>query len=133
MRQLRPHLSENEYVERVARMQKTDHFRLVAISCDQEVSAVAGFRVMEMLYCGRILSIDDLVVDEKARSRGLGRQLLGWLREKALEIECTQIHLDSRFIRVDAHRFYRREGFGKLGFHFVMDLDLHREYQKSQP
>ena len=42
-------------------MRETDGFRLAAASVDGKVGAVAGFRVMEMLYCGKILSVDDLV------------------------------------------------------------------------
>jgi len=55
-------------------------YRLAAAIDDGQVRAVAGYRFMEMLYCGRILYIDDLVTDERLRSRGYERQLLEWLR-----------------------------------------------------
>jgi GNAT superfamily N-acetyltransferase len=119
MRQLRPHLDEQQYLAAVARMRKTDGFRLLAASIDGKLGAVAGFRTMEMLYCGRILSIDDLVTDEAMRSKGLGAALLEWLWREAQALGCGQIHLDSGLQRLDAHRFYERESFRKLGFHFA--------------
>jgi GNAT superfamily N-acetyltransferase len=119
MRQLRPHLDLEQYLTAVARMRATDGFRLLAASVDGRIGAVAGFRTMEMLYCGRILSIDDLITDETMRSKGLGAALLDWLTREAQSLGCGQIHLDSGVQRLDAHRFYEREGFKKLGFHFA--------------
>jgi GNAT superfamily N-acetyltransferase len=122
MRQLRPHLSEAAYVAMVDRMRTTEGFRLAAALEDGAVRAVAGFRRLEMLYCGVILSVDDLVVDEAARSSGFGKRMLDWLKAEARATGCGQVHLDSRLIRADAHRFYHREGFETLGYHFVAHI-----------
>ena len=118
MRQLRPHLDLEQYVATVARMRKTDGFRLAAASIDGTVGAVAGFRTMEMLYCGKILSVDDLVTDEAMRSKGLGKALLDWLTREARLSGCAQLHLDSGLHRLDAQRFYEREGLKKTAFHW---------------
>jgi GNAT superfamily N-acetyltransferase len=122
MRQLRPHIAEADYLPTVRRMMGSDGFRLAAALVDGEVRAVAGWRVMEMLYCGRIVYVDDLVTDEAARSTGLGKELLDWVKSEGGRLGCTQIHLDSRVTRADAHRFYFREGMPILAFHFVADL-----------
>ena len=119
MRQLRPHLDEEKYLAMVARMRAADGFRLAAASVDGVIGAVAGFRTMEMLYCGRILSVDDLVTDERMRSKGLGTAVLDWLTREAQSLGCGQVHLDSGLQRVDAHRFYERERFNKTAFHFA--------------
>ena len=126
MSQLRPHLGPDEYLSTVRRMERSDGFRLVCAEADGAVVAVAGYRVMEMLYAGRILSVDDLVTAEAARSGGHGKRLLDWLRTEARDLGCAQVHLDSRVIRERAHRFYFREGFHILGFHFVVDVPRER-------
>lgn len=123
MHQLRPHLDLDQYLAAVARMRTTDGFRLVAARIDDTVRAVAGFRLMEMLYCGRVLSVDDLVTDAAARSTGLGRALLDWLTAEARSLGCAQLHLDSGLHRVDAHRFYERESMKKTAFHFAARID----------
>jgi GNAT superfamily N-acetyltransferase len=124
MQQLRPHLDLEKYLAAVSRMRQSDGFRLAAASVGGKVGAVAGFRTMEMLYCGRILSIDDLVTDEAMRSKGLGKALLEWLSREALRLGCGEVHLDSGLHRLDAHRFYERESFKKTAFHFAARLDV---------
>ena len=122
MRQLRPHLNLDQYLAAVVRMRETDGFRLAAASVDGKVAAVAGFRTMEMLYCGKILSVDDLVTDDAMRSKGLGKALLDWLVREARSLGCGQLHLDSGVQRLDAHRFYERESLKKTAFHFAVKL-----------
>jgi GNAT superfamily N-acetyltransferase len=123
MHQLRPHLDLAQYVAAVARMRETDGYRLAAASVDGVIGAVAGFRVMEMLYCGRILYVDDLVSDAGMRSRGLGKALVDWLTQHAYSLGCGQLHLDSGLQRLDAHRFYERESMAKTAFHFASRID----------
>jgi GNAT superfamily N-acetyltransferase len=122
MHQLRPHLSREEYVPTVRAMMASDGFRLVALTDEGAVRAVAGYRYMTMLYCGRLLYLDDLVSDEQARSRGYGKALLDWLKEEARREGCTEFQLISRTTREGAHRFYFREGFGIECFQFRAKL-----------
>ncbi|HEU0300776.1 MAG TPA: GNAT family N-acetyltransferase [Longimicrobium sp.] len=118
MRQLRPHLSRGEYVPLVRGMMESDGFLLAALADEGEVRAVAGYRIMTMLYCGRLLYLDDLVTDEHTRSRGYGRQLLDWLKDEGRRQGCSELQLISRVTREGAHRFYFREGFGIECFQF---------------
>lgn len=122
MHQLRPHLTRDEYVPLVRQLMASDGFRLAAVTDGGEVRAVAGYRYMSMLYCGRLLYIDDLVSDERVRSRGYGKALLDWLKEEGRREGCSEVQLISRTIREQAHRFYFREGFGIECFHFRAKL-----------
>ena len=122
MKQLRPHLDRDEYVATVRAMQGSDGFRLAALIDDGVVRAVAGYRYMRMLYCGRLLYVDDLVVDERVRSRGYGSRILDWLKDEARRDGCAELQLISRVIREQAHRFYFREGLGIECFHFRIRL-----------
>lgn len=117
MAQLRPHLSEADYVATVGRMRVTDGFRIFAAMRDGAVVGVAGVRPMELLYCGRILHIDDLVVSSAERSTGVGKALVDHVKAVAWAESRSEVHLDSGLARTDAHRFYEREGFERLGYH----------------
>jgi len=117
LRQLRPHLSEDEYLELVRRMQRSG-YRLAAATENGEVLCAAGFRIVEFLAWGRFLYVDDFVTTEDARSQGQGKRMLDWLASLAREEGCGQLQLDSGVQRHDAHRFYFREGMKISSYHF---------------
>jgi GNAT superfamily N-acetyltransferase len=116
MRELRPHLDSPAFLAAVKRM-KAEGYCLVCIA-DPDVRAVAGFRKMEMLSTGAVLYVDDLVTSASHRSQGYGKRLLAWLLEEAKKQQCQYLELDSGSQRLDAHRFYEREGLMKKAFHF---------------
>jgi GNAT superfamily N-acetyltransferase len=121
MRQLRTGIAEDAYLATVRRMMDGG-YRQVALLEDGEVVAVAGFRIFEMLYVGRLLYVDDLNTDERRRSRGHGRALLEWLKTEARAKACAELHLDSGVQRASAHRFYFREDLTVNCFHFRIAL-----------
>jgi GNAT superfamily N-acetyltransferase len=122
MRELRPHVDETSFVERV-RAQEARGYRLAYLSEGGRPRTVAGFRFMENLAWGRFLYVDDLVSASEARSHGHGAALLGWLRDHARAHGCAALHLDSGVQRADAHRFYRREGLALTSYHFAVAVD----------
>ncbi len=122
MHQLRPHLVESEFVERV-REQMKEAYQLAFIMEEGEVNACAGFRISNNLFMGKNLYVDDLISAEDQRSKGLGTSLMTWLRELAKQEGCQVLHLDSGTHRKDAHRFYFREGMHIASYHFSEDLN----------
>ena len=121
MRQLRPRLSEESFLERV-RAQRDLGYCLAFLRAQDGIVAVAGFQVRHTLVDGRYLHVDDLVTLESQRSSGHGTALLAWLRGRAEELSCTSLQLDSGVKRKGAHRFYRREGLDQSAYHFVLPL-----------
>ena len=122
MRQLRPNVPAAEYLATVRRMMQTDGYHLAAIYDRDAVRAVAGYRFIEMLYCGKIMYVDDLNTDERYRSKGYGKELMDWLKDEATAHGCGQLHLDSGVQREDTHRFYFRERLTINCYHFRVML-----------
>ena len=71
IRELRPHMSEDQFVSRVRSQEKTG-YQLAFIEHADHVMAVAGFRVGENLAWGHFLYVDDLVTVPSHRSNGFG-------------------------------------------------------------
>lgn len=86
------------------------------------VRSLGVWRVFHTTYCGLRFEIDDLVTDPDCRSRGHGATLLNWLEEKAFQLGCSTVTLNSATARADAHRFYFRQRYEILGFHFSKSL-----------
>jgi GNAT superfamily N-acetyltransferase len=121
MRQLRSHLAEDEYLERLRGMRRSG-YRLAAAAEDGKVRCVAGYRIVEFLAYGKFLYVDDLVSADDTRSEGHGKRMLDWLAGVAREEGCEFLHLDSGVQRHRAHRFYFREGMKISSYHFSMAL-----------
>lgn len=121
MVQLRPTLTATDFVTRVRR-QATQGYQLAALESDGVVRSLAGFRLMEMLYSGPQLYIDDLVTDAASRSQRHGDKLFAWVRDYAIAHGCAELHLDSGVHRRDAHRFYFRQRMFIDDFHFALKL-----------
>ena len=122
MSQLRPHLVESEFVGRVRRMQPQSYQLAFLADGSGTVRSVAGFRVMDMLFSGKTLYVDDLVTDSATRSQGHGDRLFDWLVDWARTHGCQEFSLDSGTQRVDAHRFYLRKRMKISSFHFSLPL-----------
>lgn len=123
MRELRPHFVDvASFVARV-RAQQRDGYHLAYLEENGAPVAAAGFRIGENLAWGRFLYVDDLVTLAAHRSRGHGKTLLAWLRARARDEGCAQLHLDSGVQRKDAHRFYAREGLTFSSHHYSDCLD----------
>jgi len=121
LHQLRPKLVRETFVADVRRLEGQGY--VLASLSDPEVRAVAGYRYYEMFATGRTLYVDDLVTDSTHRSAGHGRALLRWLADEAKRHGCNFLTLDSGLKRLDAHRFYRREGLQEMAMHFAIPVD----------
>ena len=122
MRQLRPNITEDAYLPTVRRMMESNGYHLAAVANQGDIRAVAGYRYLEMLYCGKIMYVDDLNTDERDRSKGWGKLLLDWLKTEAKANGCGELHLDSGVQRESAHRFYFRERLTINALHFHVSL-----------
>jgi GNAT superfamily N-acetyltransferase len=118
--ELRPHLEEAEFVDRVQRQQQQG-YQLAYVE-DEGVRAIAGFRILENLFTGKLLYVDDLVTAAGDRSKGYGARLFEWLVERAKEQGCQKLELDSGVQRFAAHRFYFRQRMEIASYHFALKL-----------
>jgi len=121
MSELRPHLQSETFLPTIRQME-TEGFQLAFVEDRGKVVAAAGYRVYSNLFMGKHLYVDDLVTSESERSKGHGKRLVDWLRNKAREEQCNYYHLDSGTQRTEAHKFYFREGFAIASFHFSEKL-----------
>jgi GNAT superfamily N-acetyltransferase len=121
MHQLRPHLEERTFADQVMR-QMTEGYCLVYLADSGRVQALAGYRILEFLAWGKVLYIDDLITDSRARKKGYGGKILKWIIDQAKLEGCDQVHLDSGPQRHEAHKLYLNHGFKIIGYHFALDF-----------
>ncbi len=121
MRELRPHIKAIDFASRVLH-QQSEGYQLALLETDGAVRSVAGFRILNLLFSGRTLYVDDLVTRDSDRSRGYGAALFEWMVDYAREQTCDYLSLDSGVQRFGAHRFYLRRGMDITSHHFQLKL-----------
>ena len=115
--ELRTHLKREEFLETVRGMEQ-DGYYLAFVEEEDRVVAAAGYRIHSTLFMGKHLYVDDLVTSESVRSKGYGKLMLDWLRDKARSADCQYFRLDSGTARSQAHKFYFNQGFSIGAFSF---------------
>ena len=124
MHQLHPALTEDSFVDRVhpataARGLSTHFYRTRRIT----IVSISGFRILNVLWSGRTLYVEDLVTDElPRRSQGYGNAMLTWLIAHARESGCDTFSLDCATHRRESHAFYFRHGLRITDYHFQLPL-----------
>ncbi len=93
-------------------------YHCIAAVRDGCVVGVAGYWLGARFYCGEYMDVDNVVVEESLRSRGIGLKLMDWLHAKAAALGCRVVMLDSYVTFAGAHRFYFRQGYEIIGYHF---------------
>jgi len=122
MVELRPHLSQDEFLAQVKRQMTESGYQLIYLTDESEVKAVAGIRIAEWLARGMSLDLEDLVATESDRSICYGGQLLDWLFDYGRERGCTEIRLVSHVTRFRAHQFYLKKKMILDGHFFSMPI-----------
>jgi ribosomal protein S18 acetylase RimI-like enzyme len=74
---------------------------------------IAAFAIMH--FGDDVAHLNLLAVAPEHRRQGLGRQLVGWLIETAIEAGVFRINLELRLRNEPARIFYERLGFEQLG------------------
>ncbi len=126
--ELRPQLKDaEELVARVRHQHEQAGYRLIYVEETPEAGsapvACAGFRLVDYLFAGKSLYVDDLICAEAFRGKGYAEALMRWMEDFARAENCRTFHLDSGTQRLRAHHFYFRLGMSITSFHFQKTLD----------
>ena len=121
IKQLSPELSKAAYLHHLPEMIRVG-YRMVGVFHSSKCIGISGFWIGTKLYSGKFIEPDNVVIDKKYRSKGIGKLLLHWLEQEGRKQKCKTIMLDAYLENISGHRFYYREGFVARGFHFLKKL-----------
>ena len=113
--QLLPQLSSSApplSLDRLSEMIQSRSVHLYIAREDQEVLGMLSL-VLFPIPTGMRAWVEDVVVDEKARGKGIGKALSEHALKEALRLGAMTIDLTSRPSRVAANLLYQRVGFTK--------------------
>lgn len=97
----------------------TGGMRILAALEAGEVLGASGFWVNDKVYSGRYLEIDNFAVFAEAQGKGIGKLLVDGIEQIARNEGCHMVLLDTYVSNPRSHKFYFREGYTIMGFHFA--------------
>lgn len=102
------------------------HYQLALLNGDVigMISLHIQFHLHHVNWIGEI---QELVVMPQARGHGVGSRLLAWAEKQARHAGAELTELSTSTRRLDAHRFYQREGYQQTHFRFTKPVEINNE------
>ncbi len=122
IREMYPSITLEEYSNELDIM-LPHNYGQVAIYDGATCAGLTGFWVGSKLWCGKYMELDNVVVSSQYRSQGIGDRLFKHMEQKAKDLGCTMLALDSYTDNFKAHKFFYEQNFVPRGFHFINILD----------
>lgn len=121
--ELRPELKDSkDFIQKISLAQE-ENYQIVAALVDDTVLACMAMRLMHTLAWGKIVYIDDLITASHTRNKGAASKLMEYAINFAKTNNCEQVHLDSGYHRILAHKFYLNRGFQLSTHHLSLVLN----------
>jgi len=94
-------------------------YRCIGAYQGNRMVGVAGYWLGVKFWCGEFLEPDNVFVLPELRSAGIGAKIMDYLEDKARQLGCKMVALDSYVTYHGAHKFYIRRDYEIVGYHFV--------------
>ncbi|MBT7459242.1 MAG: GNAT family N-acetyltransferase [Flavobacteriaceae bacterium] len=94
----------------------------LAITIGNTLIGFCGLWYQMRHYSGKSCELDHFYIEKSCQGKGYGKQMLDWLSKELKDKGYEAIELNAYKENSAAHRFYQREGFDHLGFHYVKRL-----------
>ena len=121
--QLSPDLKKADY-EMMLKDMLLHGYRMAGVFDQKKCVGMSGFWISTKLYSGKYVELDNVVIDKKYRSMGVGKLLCDWILVVAKKAGCKTAMLDAYTENSAGHKFYLREGFILRGFHFLKKIGV---------
>ena len=114
----KPHITEAILKERFKEM-ITQNYECVGVYDADQLIGVSGLWFCTRHYSGRSVKLDHVFIDDAYRNKGLGTQFINWIETYVKTKGYQAIELNAYIDNVPSQNFYEKDGFQKLGYHFV--------------
>lgn len=120
-------LNENIPVIALKEMQiemfKLDTYKCFGLFSDNKLIGISSGWITVRLYSGKQLEIDNVIVNSSMQSKGYGSKFIKEIELWAKENACKTIELNTYVQNDRSHKFYFKQGFNILGFHFQKKIE----------
>jgi hypothetical protein len=104
-------LSKKNCEERISNLLKNNYKMAVNLDDKGKIKGFIGAKISEKLSSGKILEIEDFIIDWQKPENCGAKNLLNWVENLAKESDCKFITASAATIRTDIQKFFSTEKF----------------------
>ncbi|WP_299463586.1 GNAT family N-acetyltransferase [uncultured Microscilla sp.] len=116
--QLNPNKQATYIEETLKKMVMLDNYTCFGLYQAGELLGISSGWTTVRIYCGKHLELDNVIVDNRLQSKGLGKQFFSKIEDWALQNGYDAVGLTTYLSNARSHKFYFNQGYNILGFHF---------------
>jgi GNAT superfamily N-acetyltransferase len=116
--QLNPDKEEKLIKILLEQMNEFKNYNCFALYQKDKIIGISSGWTTIRIYCGKQLELDNVIIDKKIQSKGLGTLFINKIEEWSLQNGYQSISLNTYVSNARSHKFYFNQGFNILGFHF---------------
>jgi GNAT superfamily N-acetyltransferase len=116
-----PSITEPLLLKRFKEM-VTQNYECIGVYDAEKLVGVSGLWFCTRHYSGRSVELDHVFIEDAYRNKGLGSKFVNWIQGYVKSKGCEAIELNAYIANEPSHKFYERDGFQKLGYHFVKEI-----------
>ena len=121
-RLLNPTMPISELANRQLKMFEYDNYQCFGFYKNDILIGVSSGWITVRLYSGKQLEIDNVIIDQTIQSKGYGKLFMDEIESWAKTKGCKTIELNTYVENNRSHKFYFKQEFTILGFHFQKQL-----------
>ncbi|MDO8620015.1 MAG: GNAT family N-acetyltransferase [bacterium] len=106
----------------IKKEKRENAIRLSAIENGEELGAMYLYLIRNDSHTEPYGFLEDLLVKEEHRKKGIGSTLVKEAIEEAKRLGCYKLIGTSRMERENVHQFYEKLGLKKYGYEFRIDF-----------
>jgi len=122
LQQIYENIARADYLDRILSMMESG-YKMAAVFEDNMIEngrciGVVGIRIVEKIQHGRVIEIEDFMIDRQKRGIGVGKMLIRWVEWQAVTFKCRNIIGSLETKRQESQKIFSREKFILDGFSF---------------
>lgn len=122
LKELNNFTSDEVLIERIKDMNLQTHYKCIGVFFKGNLIGISGLWHLTRHYCGKTIEPDHVIISSEFRGQGIGKKLLEWIYNYAQQIGYEATELNTYIENTKSHTFYEKEGFKRLGYHYLKKL-----------
>ena len=119
--QLNPAISKEVLENRLQDM-VLQGYQCVGVFDDSRLIGISGIWILTKYYVGKHIEPDNVYILPEYQGKGIGKLLMNWIFDYAKSVGCTASELNCYTKNESGQRFWKRQGYQVVAYHFQKNL-----------